>query len=523
MTPFSRVYYFGDSLSDEGNAVDLLASVIEPFILLDLIASFGGFPSSSDLERLRAEAKAAARQTIIDSFSEVGPEGAVTNALTHASYAAALGGFEVRNYAVATATALGDGLLEGLIDLDAQVADFTEDASAGVPVESAAFFLIGGNDFIGLLGTVREQQIATQADFLALATPVIEGLIAQIVSAARTASGAGVGTVFLATQPADGFYPEFDTLSPVHASFADLLIDIFNSRITESIAGLGTEGIDARAVDLFAVSKAIEEDPSGVGILAERTDYLIDGSTFGSDQVLAWDSIHPAETSHQIWGAYAEFVMGGGKTTLLDDGSTVLRKGGAANAIFALGGDDTINGGGGADVVIGGSGNDRIYGAKGKDILLGGSGNDTVNGGSQNDIINGGDGSDVLRGAAGRDVIVDGRGNDLVFGGSGDDTFVFTEDALIGGGGPSSDVFRGGTGTDTLYLVLDEISYTSFEAGNVDDVLSELGVAVFGVEFIHAIAGRGSISTAFDSFDWFRPADYWGAVSAPSAGEELLV
>ncbi|MEW2911263.1 SGNH/GDSL hydrolase family protein [Leisingera sp. JC11] len=522
MTPFSRVYYFGDSLTDEGNAVDLLASVIEPFILLDLIAGFGGFPSSSDLDRLRAEAKVVARQTIIDSFSEVGPEGAVTNALTHASYAAALGGFEVVNYAVATATALGDGLLEDLIDLEAQVADFAEDSAGGVPADSAAFFFIGGNDFIDLLGTVQEQQITTQADFLALATPVIEGLIAQIVSAARTAIAAGVGTVFLATQPADGFYPEFDTLSPVQAGFADLLVDTFNGRIAESIAALGAEGIDARSVDLFAVSQAITEDPAGFGLLADRADYLIDGSAFDSDQVLAWDSIHPAETPHQVWGAYAEFVMGGGRTSLLDGGSTLLREGAASDAIFALGGDDTINAGGGADVVIGGSGNDSMQGARGDDVLFGGSGNDTVHGGRDTDIISGGDGADLLRGAAGNDVIADGRGDDLVFGGSGDDTFVFTENALIGGGGPSNDIFRGGKGNDTLYLVLDDASYAAFEAGNVDGVLSDLGVTVFGVEFIHAIAGRGSIASAFDSFDWFLPADYWGAVSAPSTGEALL-
>ncbi|NSY39862.1 SGNH/GDSL hydrolase family protein [Leisingera sp. ANG59] len=523
MTPFSRVYYFGDSLTDEGNAVSLLASVIEPVILLDLIVSFGGFPSSQDLDRLHNEAKILARQRIIDSFSEVGPEGAVTNALTHASYAAALGGFQVVNYAVATATALGDSVLEDLIDLEAQVADFAEDAAGGVPPDSAAFFLIGGNDFIDLLGTVQEQQITTRADFLALAAPVMEGLIAQIVAAAETASAAGVGTVFLATQPADGFYPRFDTLSPLYAGFADLLIDTFNGMIADSVISLRAAGVDARAVDLFAVSAAITEDPAGFGILADRTDYLIDGSAFDSDQVLAWDSIHPAETPHQIWGAYSEFVMGGGNTTLMDDGSAFVKKGAAADAVFALGGNDTVQSGGGDDAVAGGSGNDVIHGGWGNDILLGGSGSDTVTGNKGRDIISGGDGDDELRGGAGNDVIVDGRGDDLVFGGAGDDTFIFTESSLIGGGGPSNDIFRGGLGNDTLYLVLDDASYLEFESGNTAGVLNNLGITVFGVEFMHAIAGRGGIGPAFDSFDWFPAADYWGVVSAPSSGEALLL
>ncbi|UWQ83875.1 SGNH/GDSL hydrolase family protein [Leisingera caerulea] len=523
MTPFSRVYYFGDSLTDEGNAVDLLASVIEPVILADLILDSGGIPSSGELDALRAQAKIEARQTVISSFSEIGPEGAVTNALTHASYAAALGRIEVVNYAVATATALGDGFLEDMIDLEAQISDFTEDAAGGVPADSAAFLLIGGNDFIGLLDTVQDQQVATQAGFLALATPVMEGLIAQITAAAGTLAADGVGTVFLATQPRAGFYPEFDTLSPLHTGFADLLIDAFNGMIAASISDLRSAGTDARAVDLFAVSEALTEDPAGFGILAERTDYLIDGSSFDSDQVLAWDAIHPAETPHQLWGAYSEFVMGGGRTALLDSSATDQGWGSKANAIFALGGDDTIRAGAGNDAVFGGTGHDEIQGGSGGDVLLGGSGNDTVNGRRDNDIISGGDGNDTLRGGAGDDVIADGRGNDLALGGRGDDTFIFTAAALAGGGGAPGGTFRGGAGSDTLYLVLEGADYAAFSAGDAGGVLNSLGITVFGIEVIHAIDGRGNIAAELDGFGWFQAADSWGAVSAPQSGDALLV
>ncbi|QDI77106.1 MULTISPECIES: SGNH/GDSL hydrolase family protein [Leisingera] len=523
MTPFSRVYYFGDSLTDEGNAVNLLASVIEPVILTGLILDFGSIPSSQELDALRAQAKTEARQTVIASFSEIGPAGAVTNALTHASYAAALGGFEVQNYAVATATALGDGLLEDRIDLEAQISDFAEDAAGGVPADSAAFLLIGGNDFTSLLDTVQDQQITTEAGFLALATPVIEGLIAQITAAANTLSTAGVGTVFLATQPRAGFYPEFDTLSPLYTGFACLLISNFNGLIADTISDLRSTGTDARAVDLSAVSEALTEDPAGFGILAERTDYLIDGSPFDSDQVLAWDAIHPAETAHQLWGAYSEFVMGGGKTALLDGGATDRGWGAKDNAIFALGGDDTIRAGGGHDAVAGGSGNDGIRGGSGNDVLLGGSGNDTVQGNRDDDILSGGDGNDQLRGGGGNDVIADGRGSDLAIGGRGNDTFIFTEAALAGGGGASADTFRGGAGSDTLYLVLDAAHYAAFSAGSADAVLNSLGITVFGIEFIRAIDGRSNIADQLDSFDWFQAADSWGAVSAPQSGDALLV
>lgn len=522
MTPFSRVYYFGDSLTDEGNAVGLLASVIEPVILAGLIIELGGFPSPEELDALRAQARIEARQTVIGSFSEVGPEGAVTNALTHASYAAALGGFEVVNYAVATATALGDGFLEDLIDLEAQISDFAEDAAGGVPADSAAFLLIGGNDFIDLLSTVQDQQIASQAEFLSLATPVMEGLIAQITDAANTLSATGVGTVFLATQPRAGFYPEFDTLSPLYASFADLLIDTYNGMIAASITNLRDAGADARAVDLFAVSEALTEDPAGFGILAERTDYLIDGSSFDSDQVLAWDAIHPAETPHRLWGAYSEFIIGGGRTALLDGSATDKGWGSKANAIFALGGDDTIRAGGGSDAVFGGTGHDEIQGGSGGDVLLGGSGNDAVKGRRDNDIISGGDGNDTLRGGAGDDVIADGRGNDSALGGRGDDTFIFTAAALAGGGAPGG-TFRGGAGSDTLYLVLEDADYAAFSAGDTGGVLNSLGITVFGIEVIRAVDGRGNIAAELDGFGWFQAAGSWGAVSAPQPGDALLV
>ncbi|MGR3762221.1 SGNH/GDSL hydrolase family protein (plasmid) [Roseobacteraceae bacterium NS-SX3] len=519
--PFSRVYYFGDSLTDEGNAVSLLASVIQPVIYLDLLLSFGGFPTSADRDRLQAEAEVLAKQTVIGSFSELGSAGAVTNAFTHASYAAALGGFETVNYAVATAKALGGGVLDGFTGLQSQIGNFAQDASGGVPANSAAFLLIGGNDFTELLEVVQQQQITTQDEFLAVATPVMTGLIAEIEAAANTLHAAGVGTVYLATQPPRGIYPEFDTLSPEHAVLADLLIETYNGMIAASAEALRGAGIDARTADLFAVSAALIEDPAGFGILAARTDYLIDGSLFDSDQVLAWDPIHPAETVHQLWGAYAEFVMGGGTTALLGNGAENLASGPAANAVFALGGDDTIAAGRGDDAVIGGSGNDHVAGGRGNDILLGGSGNDIVKGQRGNDILSGGGGDDELRGAAGDDVITGGLGSDTMFGGAGDDTFIFTEAALIGGSGPSDDIIRGGAGLDTLYLVLDDASYLEFESGNAAGVLKDIGITVFGIEAILSIRGRGSIDPMLDSFDWFDMANYWGALSAPAPTDAL--
>jgi Ca2+-binding RTX toxin-like protein len=89
--------------------------------------------------------------------------------------------------------------------------------------------------------------------------------------------------------------------------------------------------------------------------------------------------------------------------------------------IFALGGDDYVDGG---------KGNDRLYGETGQDTLIGNSGNDFLNGDVGNDNLTGNSGNDFLNG---------GVGNDNLIGGVGDDNYVIdstgdsiTEDANAG-------------------------------------------------------------------------------------------
>lgn len=64
--------------------------------------------------------------------------------------------------------------------------------------------------------------------------------------------------------------------------------------------------------------------------------------------------------------------------------------------VFALAGNDTVNGTSGSDVLYGGAGNDKLNGLAGNDFLYGGEGNDTLTGGGGNDLLNGGLGSDTF-------------------------------------------------------------------------------------------------------------------------------
>ncbi|GAB4380946.1 MAG: hypothetical protein Kow00121_38300 [Elainellaceae cyanobacterium] len=149
-----------------------------------------------------------------------------------------------------------------------------------------------------------------------------------------------------------------------------------------------------------------------------------------------------------------------------------------SDRIFALGGNDTIQGAAGAlDEIFGGDGNDilfgglingpdglnRLFGNDGNDILhgstsfdslFGGQGDDFLSGHAGNDFLVGDEfsqaGNDVLNGGAGNDILMGEGGNDLMFAGSGTDRLIGASSA--GFGVREIDTLVGGAGTDTFVL-----------------------------------------------------------------------
>ncbi|WP_175478893.1 VCBS domain-containing protein, partial [Rubrimonas cliftonensis] len=121
-----------------------------------------------------------------------------------------------------------------------------------------------------------------------------------------------------------------------------------------------------------------------------------------------------------------------------------------ADAIDALGGNDTVKGLAGDDVLILGTGDD---------IALSGAGNDTVLGGDGDDTIKTASGADSIEGGAGDDIILSGNDDDTIFGGDGNDTIKpgRGDDVMDGGAGDDilvafrgDEVLIGGDGNDTL-------------------------------------------------------------------------
>ena len=102
--------------------------------------------------------------------------------------------------------------------------------------------------------------------------------------------------------------------------------------------------------------------------------------------------------------------------------------------------------------------NDIIFALKGDDAIEGGMGDDLIFGGRGDDTIDGGEGRDLIFGGFGADIIVGGEGNDLIFAGRDDDvvSYIFA-DNQDNWGGLGYDLYHGGSGQDTLKIIITDI------------------------------------------------------------------
>lgn len=125
-----------------------------------------------------------------------------------------------------------------------------------------------------------------------------------------------------------------------------------------------------------------------------------------------------------------------------DDADHVVE--GVANPhglIYALAGDDRVEGGGLTDLLYGGDGTDDLNGGTGDDWLFGGRGDDRLDGGEGNDVLIDPEGQNSLSGGIGNDHL---EGTGVLDGGEGDDVLTATGGGTTLTGGPGSDRFLPG-------------------------------------------------------------------------------
>lgn len=508
-------FVFGDSLSDSNNAFNGFIAFLTPQIFEQLVAN-GVDPALAALQ-----APVLAEQQARAEVPAFGPEGAITNEFTYVDYAAQLGTIAPVNLSVASARATGVqepfGPGTGDINLGGQLGLFAATTTAGVPPGSSAIVYIGANDLSDAFSAAASgSTLQGIVDVLG----AIGDISGTVTDAVADLAEAGIETIYVPTLPLPSFFVATDALDAGDAAFAELASTIYNGALSLQVAGLQAQGIDARIIDFAAVASAITEDPTGFGITALRSDFLIDGSAFDSDQVLAWDPIHPTEVAHQAWGAYLDFTVSGGTTSALNDFGNLSFQGSGANAVFAMGGNDIVFASAGNDVVFGGTGNDRIYAGRDADIVSGGAGGDKLYGQSGSDILDGDGGNDEIRGGSGADILLDGLGNDVVRGGSGADTFIYVQGSLEGDATVTQDRFMGGRGKDTLLVVLDDASFDAFAFAPTEDVLDAVGITARGIETVTLLNGRGAVEDVLSGSAQFTLGDFWGLL--PASTEDLL-
>ncbi|HWL55331.1 MAG TPA: calcium-binding protein [Paracoccus sp. (in: a-proteobacteria)] len=238
-------------------------------------------------------------------------------------------------------------------------------------------------------------------------------------------------------------------------------------------------------------------DLSGLGMIRSTLQLTIktiaDGLriSFGDTQIhvrTADKTGLPANYFDNSLFPIAHYNLTGMRTSLLGtSGNDRLAASAAGSTVYALAGNDLLNGNIGHDLLSGGSGNDTLNGAAGNDTLLGGSGNDLIRGGAGNDSLAGGAGRDTIHGGDGRDTITDPSGDDTIYGEAGDDLISAMGGANAIWGGPGNDTITSGTGRDRIY---GEAGNDRINAGAEND-------AIWGGEGNDTIAGGGGHDTIY--------------------------
>ena len=354
------------------------------------------------------------------------------------------GGFRIRGV-------VGEGLGSTLTGLGDVNGDGTADLLLGTANGGKAYVVFGRS-------TTSEVNLATLGSGgYAIRAEAAGDLTGMVVTAAGDLNGDGVADLLIgAPHNAEGGA----NAGAVYAVWGGDTRDIDLALVAEGIGGakiVGTAG------SLTGSAVALLPDMNGDG----RADLFI-GSATSARVVFNPVSWQP---DSNIYGSNAADSMGAGYGGL-------HRIGAGADAVYGLGGDDSIDAGAGNDSLDGGTGADTMAGGSGDDLYVLDSAADQV-------VEAAGEGSDTVQagvtytlGAELEALVLTGTahqgtgntGANSLTGNAGDDTLLGDagNDTLLGLGG--ADLLDGGTGADSMAGGTDNDTYVVDEAG---DLVSE--------------------------------------------------
>lgn len=218
------------------------------------------------------------------------------------------------------------------------------------------------------------------------------------------------------------------------------------------------------------VLRIFERSPDDEILLSNFEEIRIGENSLTIPEFIAFASLVPDLDIIGTNSFNALYGLGGNDTISAFGGSDYIEAGAGNDTVYGGTGADTIYGQDGADTLYGQTGSDKIYGGESDDLIYGEGDNDKIYGDGGNDELYGGSGRDYLRGGQGDDLLIGDTGNDTLFGDDGNDIIY---------GGAGDDLIRGGNGNDTMY----------FGEGH-DTVYGTSGNDTFVIETIDAYQDR---------------------------------
>jgi len=250
--PFSRIFVFGDSLSDTGNLFQLS----------------GGFPPPPYFEGRASNGRLWVEQLADVLGMSIAPGD------NYAVFGATTGHFNLNN-------GLNGLVYPGLLD---EIASFTASRSAA-EAEGALFVVwAGANDFFLALATGQSPQA------------LIGNGVGNTVQAIQRLWKAGARHILVVNVPDLGRTPY--ALGRNVGAPVTQLSAAYNQVLNSALDGLASAGIPTIRMDAFALLREMVTQPAQFGFTNVTDPLIVVGGN--ADEFLFWDNVHPTTKGHAV-------------------------------------------------------------------------------------------------------------------------------------------------------------------------------------------------------------------------------
>lgn len=274
--PFTDLYVFGDSLSDQGNVSLRTGGAVPPPEYTDG-TNTGRFTNGLNyIDYLSAEL------------------GLTTTPVLSGGNNYASGGARTNSHGL---DPLGIGARSVLQQRDAYLGSLSGAA------DSDALYVVwaGANNITDMLGkSVADPFYDPIAD--------MQQAILDMADVIGSLAAAGATNILIPNLPDLGDTPNIASLGPVASAGAEALSLIFNTGLFSALDGLdlGFPTTNIIRFDTFSLMDTVIQDPGSYGFTntsnACYSEFVVTGGATcaNPDQYLSWDGFHPGSVAHQI-------------------------------------------------------------------------------------------------------------------------------------------------------------------------------------------------------------------------------